>query len=153
MAESEGDAVTEIYTCRFVWSHNDVVNIIILSWEDNMNTKSIGIALTIAAVIFGTGCRHTPAKSFVIIGESNATGAEAAQELQLAINRSQTVGCKAISVGGYGAASDGMVLGLAALIRCPDGVHIIPTGFPYDSSTGVKIPVDPAEVLPPPLSP
>ena len=120
--------------------------------------RSIGFVLLIFAVIFVSGCLHTPAtapptKSFVIIGESMATGVEAAQELQLAINRTQTVGCKAISVGGYGAASEGMIIGLAALISCPVGVHIIPTGFPFDSGTGVAIPVDPAAVLPPPLSP
>lgn len=123
-----------------------------------MNTRSIGVASLIASAIFITGCQHNPVstgptKSFVVIGESSATGADAAQELQLAINRSQTVGCKAISVGGYGAGGEGMILGLAALISCPTNVHIIPTGFPYDASTGVKIPVDPAAVLPPPLSP
>jgi hypothetical protein len=118
-----------------------------------MNTRSVSFVLLVFAVIFVSGCLHTPTKSFVIIGESNATGAEAAQELQLAINRVQTVGCKVISVGGYGAAGEGMVLGIAALISCPDGVHIIPTGFPYDSGTGVAIPVDPAAVLPPPFSP
>ena len=120
--------------------------------------KSTDFVLLIATFTFISGCHHvqtmaSPTKSFVIIGESMATGAEAAQELQLAINRTQTVGCKAVSVGGYGAAGEGMILGLAALINCPIGVHIIPTGFPYDAGTGLKIPVDPAAVLPPPLSP
>ncbi|MBN0987110.1 hypothetical protein [Amphritea pacifica] len=123
-----------------------------------MKIRPVSFVVCVTALIFITGCQHNPTrmsggKSFVIIGESMATGAEAAQELQLAINRSQTVGCEAISVGGYGAAGEGMVLGLAALIRCPDGVHIIPTGFPYDATTGMKIPVDPAAVVPPPLSP
>lgn len=120
--------------------------------------KSTDFVLLIATFTLISGCHHVPVtapatKSFVIIGESMATGAEAAQELQLAINRTQTVGCKAVSVGGYGAAGEGMILGLAALINCPVGVHIIPTGFPYDSGTGVAIPVDSAAVLPPPLSP
>ena len=121
-----------------------------------MNRKYIVYGLLLVTAIVLSGCTHTQttgSKSFVIIGESMATGAEAAQELQLAINRTQTVGCKAISVGGYGAAGEGMILGLAALIRCPGGVHIIPTGFPYDATTGVAIPVDPAAVVPPPLSP
>ena len=120
--------------------------------------RSISLVLLVPAIIFIAGCQHHPTRavggnSFVIIGESMATGVEAAQELQLAINRTQTVGCTAVSVGGYGAAAEGMVLGLAALIKCPGGVHIIPSGFPYDANTGVKIPVDPAAVLPPPLSP
>jgi len=121
-----------------------------------MMIKRIGYGSLIVIAALVSGCMHTQtagSKSFVIIGESMATGAEAAQELQLAINRTQTVGCKAISVGGYGAAGEGMILGLAALIRCPDGVHIIPTGFPYDAQTGIAIPVDPAAVVPPPLSP
>ncbi|REL26886.1 hypothetical protein DXX93_10095 [Thalassotalea euphylliae] len=120
--------------------------------------KNSLILSLIPAVLSLTGCQHTPVssaptKSFVIVGESNAGGVDAAQELQLAINRSQTVGCKAISVGGYGAGGEGMVLGIAALISCPLGVHIIPTGFPYDANTGVQIPVNPADVLPPPLTP
>ncbi len=123
-----------------------------------MNSKWIRCGSLIVACVFFAGCGPTPAnnsptKSFVIVGESNATGVEAAQELQLAINRTQTVGCTAISVGGYGAAGEGMVLGLAALVSCPLGVHIIPTGFPFDASTGMAIPVDPAAVLPPPFSP
>ncbi len=119
--------------------------------------KSTDFLLLIITFSLISGCQHVqtapPTKGFVIIGESMATGAEAAQELQLAINRTQTVGCKAVSVGGYGAAGEGMILGLAALINCPAGVHIIPTGFPYDAGTGRAIPVDPAAVLPPPLSP
>jgi len=123
-----------------------------------MSRQKNPISLGFAALLMGSvvvSCAHqnSPTNSFVIIGESNATGAEAAQELQLAINRTQTVGCEAKSVGGYGAAGEGLILGIAALISCPKGVHIIPTGFPYDSTTGVKIPVDPAAVLPPPLSP
>lgn len=123
-----------------------------------MTTRSTAFALLLVVFVLVVGCRPTPVsdpptKSFVVVGESNATGVEAAQELQLAINRTQTVGCKAISVGGYGAAGEGMVLGLAALVSCPLGVHIIPTGFPFDASTGVAIPVDPAAVLPPPFSP
>lgn len=123
-----------------------------------MNKRSIGLVFLLFVATFLSGCmhmspHHRSGKSFVVIGESNATGAEAAQELQLAINRVQTVGCKAISIGGYGAAGEGMVLGLAALIQCPGGVHIIPTGFPYNSNTGMAIPVDPAAVIPPPLNP
>lgn len=120
--------------------------------------KPTNFMLLISTFTLISGCHHvqttaSPTKSFVVIGESMATGAEAAQELQLAINRTQTVGCKAVSVGGYGAAGEGMILGLAALINCPIGVHIIPTGFPYDSGTGRAIPVNSAAVLPPPLSP
>ncbi|REL29568.1 hypothetical protein [Thalassotalea euphylliae] len=121
-------------------------------------SRLLTFSLVLAFAISLAGCQHTPVsnaptKSFVIVGESNAGGVEAAQELQLAINRSQTVGCKAISVGGYGAGGEGMVLGIAALISCPVGVHIIPTGFPYDANTGLKIPVNSADVLPPPLNP
>ena len=94
-------------------------------------------------------CVQAPATtSHVIIGESFATGAEAAQELQLAINRSQTVGCKAISVGGYGAGGEGLVIGIAALMSCPSDIDLIPTGFPFDAN-GNQIPVDPAVVIPP----
>lgn len=123
-----------------------------------MKTRTFELLILVFAVVLMSGCagmqaRSSSAKSFVIIGESNATGAEAAQELQLAINRSQTVGCRAKSVGGYGAAGEGLILGLAALIQCPEGVHIIPTGFPYNAKTGVAIPVDPSAVLPPPLAP
>ena len=121
------------------------------------NARCLGIAALLIRTLV-VSCTQPPptappTKSFVIIGESMATGAEAAQELQLAINRTQTVGCKATSVGGYGAAGEGMIIGLAALINCPVGVHIIPTGFPFDRGTGVAIPVDPADVLPPPFNP
>ena len=78
-----------------------------------MKTRTFELLILVFAVVLMSGCagmqaRSSSAKSFVIIGESNATGAEAAQELQLAINRSQTVGCRAKSVGGYGAAGEGM---------------------------------------------
>lgn len=97
-------------------------------------------------------CAHQQTTSHVVIGESFATGAEAAQELQLAINRAQTVGCRAISVGGYGAGGEGMVIGIAALMSCPGDIDLIPTGFPYDKN-GQKIPVDPAVVVPPTIPP
>ena len=86
--------------------------------------------------------------SQVIIGESFASGAEAAQELQLAINRVETVGCEAKSIGGYGAGGEGLIIGLAALVTCPDGVDLIPTGFPYDS-LGNAIPIDTTGLTPP----
>ncbi len=84
----------------------------------------------------------------VVIGDSMASGYEAAQELQLAINRAQTVGCEAISIGGYGAGGEGMNIGLAALMSCPGNIDLIPTGFAFDQN-GQQIPVDPAAVLPP----
>lgn len=119
----------------------------------------IGLMALFTPLLLVTGCQHTSShnntgtKSFVVIGESMASGADAAQELQLAINKVQTVGCKAVSVGGYGAAGEGMILGLAALVNCPVGIHLIPTGFPYDANTGRKIPVDPSAVIPPTLIP
>ncbi len=120
-------------------------------------TKQNGMYLGIGALLTGIligSCAQTPAPapqqttSHVIIGESNASGAEAAQELQLAINRSQTVGCEAISVGGYGAGGEGLIIGIAALMSCPRDIDLIPTGFPFDS-TGTQIPVDPRVVIPP----
>ena len=121
-----------------------------------MTSRLASLLLVILSPLLFSGCMHNPSgntMSFVIVGESNATGVEAAQELQLAINRVQTVGCKAESVGGYGAAGEGMVLGIAALISCPLDIHIIPTGFPFNKNTGVAIPVDPAAVIPPAFNP
>ena len=115
-------------------------------------TKQNSVYLGIGVLLMGfviVSCVQPPATtSHVIIGESFATGAEAAQELQLAINRSQTVGCKAISVGGYGAGGEGLIIGIAALMSCPSDIDLIPTGFPFDSN-GNQIPVDPAVVIPP----
>jgi len=125
-----------------------------------MTKRLASLMLVISSPFLFSGCMHNPSgstssntMSFVIVGESNATGVEAAQELQLAINRVQTVGCKAESVGGYGAAGEGMVLGIAALINCPLDIHVIPTGFPFNKNTGVAIPVDPAAVIPPAFNP
>ena len=48
-----------------------------------------------------------------------------------------------------GAGGEGLIIGLALIMTCPDNINLIPTGFPFDSSTGLQIPVDPAAVIPP----
>ena len=77
-----------------------------------MRTRSICLALLIPSMILLSGRQHHHSRtvggnSFVIIGESMTKVAEAAQELQLAINRTQTIGCTKVSVEGYGAAGEG----------------------------------------------
>lgn len=39
-------------------------------------------------------------------------------------------GCRAVSVGGYGAGGEGLVIGVPVLLDCPQGTRLLPTGAP-----------------------
>ncbi len=88
--------------------------------------------LVVLAVILVSGCNpsSTPSTQIVVVGESFASGAEAAQEVNNFIANAAASGCKAISVGGYAAGGEGLVIGIPVLLDCPLGTAIITTGVP-----------------------
>ena len=69
-----------------------------------------------------------PTTEIVLIGDSFATGAEAAIEANNIIQNAAAGGCKAISVGGYGAAAEGKEIGVVVLVQCPQGTRLLPNG-------------------------
>ena len=97
-----------------------------------MRKKSLGFGLLIVAVMFISGCLHTPIRGTqtIVVGESFASGAEAAKEANNFIINAAGSGCKAISVGGYGAGGEGLIIGVPVLLDCPQGTRLLPNGTP-----------------------
>jgi len=94
------------------------------------------LSLALAAAFGLAGCTTlAPGAQYVVHGESFASGSEAVQEASLAIARARTAGCRAVSVGGYGAGAGvetggGLVIGVPVLVDCPAGVRLLPSGEP-----------------------
>ena len=95
--------------------------------------------LAICTVIGVSGCQMmTPAETnqFVFLGESNATGEEAAGAANLIVRNANAEGCSGISVGGYSTSllfdsrdlTGQVVYGVPVMISCPPGVELIPNG-------------------------
>lgn len=87
------------------------------------------IAVTLGISVVLGGCA-TPSSQVVLLGESNAGGADAAQEANIAINNAAGAGCEAISVGGYATGGEGLIIGIPVLVKCPVGTRLLPNGQP-----------------------
>jgi len=85
-----------------------------------------------ALALGGCGLFHQQTSRTVLLGESSASGAEAVQEANTALANAERAGCKAISVGGYAAASPeqggGLVIGVPVMVKCPVGTVLRPDG-------------------------
>lgn len=98
-----------------------------------MRRKSIVLGFLLLTIAVIAGCSYipqtpTPTTQIVLLGESFASGAEAVKEVNNAVANATSSGCKAISVGGYGAALDGFVIGVPVLVECPLGTQLLPDG-------------------------
>lgn len=88
----------------------------------------LGIAILAGLAL--TGCPPPPSTQIVIVGESFASGAEAVREANNLIASAAGSGCEAISVGGYGAGGEGLVIGVPVLLDCPLGTQLPPPPTP-----------------------
>lgn len=91
-----------------------------------LSVLAIGVAVGACAMPSGT--------QVVVVGESGATGAEAANEVNRFIATAEQSGCEAISVGGYAAGAraegGGLLIGIPVLLECPQGTNLLPNGAP-----------------------
>lgn len=88
-----------------------------------------GGALMLCCLFWGcTPPAAAPTTQFVLVGTSFATGDQAAIEANNMIRNAAAGNCRAISVGGYGAAAEGKEIGVIVLVECPQGVTLLPNG-------------------------
>lgn len=96
--------------------------------------KRFTVAVLVAAVAVPLtlgGCRLDSARGrtqIILTGESFVSGSDAVQKANTIIKNSAACGCRAISIGGYGAADEGMVVGVPILLDCPSGTTLFPIG-------------------------
>ena len=86
-----------------------------------------------ALVIAGAGlagCAQPSGTQIVLLGQSTSGGQVAAQQVNRFIANAEAAGCNAISVGGYAAAEDGVIIGIPVLVECPQGTRLGPDGQP-----------------------
>lgn len=98
-----------------------------------MKGESTIIVLLSLGLVIMAGCSQRaqtppPGTQIVLLGESFASGPEAVQEANNVIANAAGSGCKAISVGGYGAGLEGLVIGIPVLVECPQGTQLLPDG-------------------------
>lgn len=72
---------------------------------------------------------------FVVLGEGTIPGSQAVGEANVAVRNANAAGCNAISVGGYGLAGEGTLIGVPVLIECPTGTRLLPNGALDPTST------------------
>lgn len=95
-----------------------------------------GIPVVVASGLLLGACAMPSGTQIVVVGESGATGAEAANEVNRFIANSEQAGCEAISVGGYAAGAavepgtGGLLIGIPVLLECPQGTALLPDGRP-----------------------
>jgi hypothetical protein len=87
-----------------------------------------GALALICATALGGCAQRSGGTQIVLLGESFASGSEAVNEVNTAIANAAAAGCEAISVGGYGAAGEGLVIGVPVLVDCPRGTTLLPNG-------------------------
>jgi len=83
-----------------------------------------------AAMLAACAPSNPPSTQIVVLGESFAAGSEAVNEVNLAIANASAAGCEAVSVGGYAAGGEGLIIGVPVLLDCPLGTQLLPTGQP-----------------------
>jgi hypothetical protein len=88
-----------------------------------MSMKFFAVVLSLLVIMSVAGCHHTSAHGtqIIVVGESHASGAEAAKEANNLIKNAAGKGCHAISVGGYATGGEGLIIGIPVLLDCPPG--------------------------------
>lgn len=95
------------------------------------NLTVILIFAILVVVIYGQFTRTSGQPSgtqIVLVGTSNSSGAAAAAMVNSFIGNAASSGCEAISVGGYAAGGEGLVIGIPVLVDCPAGTTLNPDG-------------------------
>ena len=64
----------------------------------------------------------------ILLGEATIPGSQAVGEANVAVRNANAAGCNAISVGGYGLAGEGTLVGIPVLVECPAGIRLLPNG-------------------------
>jgi hypothetical protein len=94
--------------------------------------RSFSILSVLAVGVLAGACVAPRGTQVVVVGESGASGAEAAREANNFIANAEASGCDAVSVGGYaaGARSEGggLLIGIPVLLDCPPGTRLLPDG-------------------------
>lgn len=95
----------------------------------------ISILLLLSFLItYITGCATatvsppSPSTQFVLVGESSASGEDAANEANIKVKNAAGSGCNAISVGGYATGGEGLIIGVPVLVDCPLNTRLLPNG-------------------------
>ena len=83
--------------------------------------------LMASVLILLTGCEGT-GNQFIVLGEGTIPGSQVVGEANVAVRNANAAGCNAISVGGYGLAGEGTLIGIPVLIECPSGIRLLPNG-------------------------
>ena len=98
-----------------------------------MKKKTVLLGFFLPVIMLITGCpgptqTPSPSTQIILLGESFASGPEAVQEANKRIANATSSGCKAISVGGYGASGERLIIGVPVLLECPLGTQLLPDG-------------------------
>lgn len=80
-----------------------------------------------SVLLLFTACAGT-GNQFIVLGEATIPGSQAVGEANVAVRNANAAGCNAVSVGGYGLAGEGTLIGIPVLIECPSGVRLLPNG-------------------------
>ena len=91
-------------------------------------TSWLLVPLLLSAVLV-TGCSQLRGQQWIVAGQSSVSGDEAVREANNFVANAAAHGCKAISVGGFGAGGEGLIIGVPVLLDCPLGAPALtPTG-------------------------
>jgi len=93
-------------------------------------TLFLTLALTLTAGLLSSCQPSAPRTQIILLGQSYASGDEAVKEANNAAENAAGSGCNAISVGGFGAAGEGLLIGVPVLVDCPYGTSLLPDGTP-----------------------
>ena len=93
----------------------------------------VSLVAIVAILVTLGGCqlfRSTPqgGTQVIVVGESFVSGSEAVQEANNFVTNAAACGCRAISVGGYGAGGEALVFGVPVLLDCPSATTLLPDG-------------------------
>lgn len=96
--------------------------------------RRFGILSILSAGLLAGACALPSGTQVVVVGESGASGAQAAGQVNRIISNAEQSGCEAISVGGYAAGArvegGGLLIGFPVLLECPQGTRLLPDGSP-----------------------
>ncbi len=95
--------------------------------EQSIPRASSRSAAVVAALLL-SACTSGTGNQVVLLGEATIPGSQAVGEANVAIRNANAAGCNAISVGGYGLAGEGTLVGVPVLVECPAGVRLLPNG-------------------------
>ena len=94
-----------------------------------------GILLMLTSALVSGCIQAGTGNQVILLGEATIPGSQAVGEANVAVRNANAAGCNAISVGGYGLAGEGTLVGIPVLVECPPGVRLLPNGGLDPTST------------------